>query len=188
MESIILAMCCFGFSASFLAAQELREVKLEALALKVPAEWKQQPPSNNLRLGQFSIPAAEGDPEPAELTIFNFGFGGGVKDNIERWVNQFEAKERMVKTTTGQSPQGEYVFVDVQGTYKRPVGPPIRGQTTPAPGFRMLGFILAVPEKGTYFLKLTGPQKTVSNAAEAYRTSIGAKEKDEKPWNSEKSE
>lgn len=177
-----------GVADFVIADEELREVKFEALTLKVPATWKQQPPSNNLRLGQFEIPAAEGDKEPAELTVFNFGFGGGVKDNVNRWIDQFEANQRKVKTTIGKSPQGEYAFVDITGTYKKPVGPPVTRQTQPAPGFRMLGVILAVDKKGNYFLKLIGPEKTISAAASAFRASIGGNEKEEKPLDLDKAE
>jgi gluconolactonase len=168
-----------------LAADETREVKIEDLKLTVPASWKQQPPSNNLRLGQFEIPAAEGDKEPAELTIFNFGAGGGVKANIDRWVEQFQPDDRKTKSTQGKCSLGDYVLVDVSGTYKKPVGPPRLGKTEPMPGARMLGVILSVEKKGLYFLKLTGPEKTVAAAAGGIRTSIGAKAGDEKPWDGE---
>ena len=180
----------FGISSTCtIAADEgLREVKIEDLILKVPATWKQQPPTSSLRLGQFEIPAAEGDKEPAELTVFNFGFGGGVQANVDRWIDQFEPKDRKEKTTTAKCPQGEYVFVDVSGTYKKPIGPPVMRKTQPAPGFRMLGLILSVDKKGNYFLKLTGPEKTVAAAAAAFRASIGGNEKEEKPLGSEKSE
>ena len=176
------------FSRSAAGEDAVREAKFEDLVLKVPASWKQQAPANNLRLGQFEIAPVEGDKEPAELTVFNFGFGGGIKANVTRWTDQFEGKDRQIKTTTGKCPQGDYVFVDVTGTYKKPIGPPVAGKTQPAPGFRMLGLILAVEKKGNYFLKLTGPEKTVAAAAAAFRASFGGNEKDEKPLDSEKAE
>jgi hypothetical protein len=182
-------ICGLAFGCSLaIAADDLREAKFEDLVLKVPTTWKQQPPASNLRLGQFEIPAAEGDKEPGELTVFNFGFGGGVKANVDRWIEQFEPKDRKVKTTTAKCPQGEYVFVDISGTYKKPIGPPIMRKTEPAPGFHMLGVILSVEKKGNYFLKLTGPEKTVTAATAAFRASIGGNEKDEKPLDAEKAE
>jgi gluconolactonase len=159
-----------------------REVKIDDVTLVIPTTWKQEKPSSNLRLGQFAIPAVEGDKEPAELAIFNFGAGGGVQANIDRWVGQFLPENRQSKTTQGKSPQGEYYFVDVSGTYKKPVGPPIQGKTESVPGSRMLGVILAVEKKGLYFLKLTGPEKTVAAAATPFRTAIGGKMQDEKPY------
>ncbi len=168
------------------SADETRETKIDDLKLTVPATWKQQEPSNSLRLGQFEIPAADGDKEPAELAIFNFGAGGGVKSNIDRWVEQFQAVERKTKSTQGKSQLGDYVLVDITGTYKKPVGPPRAGKTEPMPGARMLGVILSVEKKGLYFLKLVGPEKTVAAAATAFRTAIGGKEQSEKPYDAEK--
>lgn len=169
------------------SAEETREAKIEDLKLVVPISWKQQKPSSNLRLGQFEIPAAEGDKEPAELGIFNFGAGGGVKANRDRWVNdQFLPAERKAKSTQGKSPLGEYVFVDVTGTYKKSIGPPQAGKIELMPKARLLGIILSVEGKGLYFLKLVGPEKTAGNAATALRTAIGAKEGDEKPYEPEK--
>ena len=46
----------------------------------------------------------------------------------------------------------------------------------------MLAAILAVEEKGNFFLKLTGENATVSASAEAFRASFGGKEADEKAF------
>ena len=184
-------MLACSFCASLLvvslarSAEETREAKVDDLTLKVPASWKQQPPASRLRLGQFEIPAVEGDQEPAELAIFNFGAGGGVKANRDRWVEQFLPAERQAKSTQGKTALGEYVFVDIKGTYKKPIGPPQLGRTEPMPGARMLGVILSVEGKGLYFLKLVGPEKTVATAATPLRTAIGAKDSDEKPYEPE---
>ncbi|MBM82662.1 MAG: hypothetical protein CMJ78_19030 [Planctomycetaceae bacterium] len=161
-----------------------REVKLRDLVLNVPVTWKQKEPSSRLRLGHFDIPAVGKDKEDGELGIFNFGGGGGgVKANAERWIGQFDSKDVKYKLSTAKSTSGEYVIVDVTGTYNKPIGPPIRRQTKPVPNARMLGVILALEvgkeRKGTYFLKLTGPKETITAAATALRTSFGAKEKDE---------
>jgi hypothetical protein len=186
MKMVLFTHLLLCVSSTVRSAEETREAKVDDLKLKVPATWKQQEPSSNLRLGQFEIPAAEGDKEPGELAIFNFGAGGGIKANRDRWVEQFLPAERKAKSTQGKSELGEYVFVDVSGTYKKPVGPPRLGKTEPMAGARMLGIILSVDGKGLYFFKLVGPEKTAAAAATALRTAIGAKESDEKPYESEK--
>lgn len=163
------------------AADDTKDVKVGDITLKTPAKWKSSKPTSRLRLAQFSIPAVEGDKEAGELAIFSFGAGGGVKANVDRWIGQFEAEGRTSKTTIGKSKTGEYAFVEIGGTYKKPVGPPIRGKTEAMPNARMLGVILAVAGKGNYFLKMTGPTKTVSAAAEAFRTSFGGDAASEKP-------
>ena len=161
-----------------------KEVEAGDLKLFVPATWKQQQPSNNLRLAQFSIPPVEDDKDSAELVITP-PIGGTREANITRWVDQFEAAGRELVMTKGKCPQGEYVLVQLSGTYKRSIGPPIRGKTEPAPGYKMHGVMLTVTKDGknvgNYFLKLTGPAKTVAASDEALRASIAAdKSKEEK--------
>ncbi len=158
-------------------AEDTKSVKLEGITLKTPATWEQQPPANRLRLGQFSIPAAEGDKEPAELVVSFFrGDGGGVNPNLKRWNDQFVADGRKITLTKGTSPQGGYYLSDVSGTYLKSMGggPFAPGKQTPVAGYRSLSVILQVPDEGNYFLRLTGPAKTVAAAADAFRTSFGA--------------
>lgn len=163
-----------------------REVAIKDIKLTVPKSWKQEEPSSKLRVAQFKIAAAEGDKEAAELAINQFGGGGGgVDENVKRWVNQFSAKDRKVKVSKGKSPLGEYVVVDAIGTYNKPDGPPIAGKTIAVAGQRMLTVMLMVEDQGSYFLKLTGPEKTVTSAAEDFRKSFGAKADDEKEVKSE---
>jgi len=158
-----------------------REVKVKDITMIVPKAWKQQPPANKLRLSQFLIPASKGDKETTELVVSSFGGGGGgLNANINRWVGQFQSKGRKVKISTGTSPQGEYVIVDVTGTYNKSIGPPFQRKTKAIPGARMLSVILAVEKKGNYFLKMTGPAKSVTEAADAFRKSFGADAKKEK--------
>ena len=162
------------------ASAKTTEVKLKALTLKVPEAWKQDPARRRFRLATFEIPAAEGDKEKAELAIYNFpGGGGGVKDNISRWVGQFESKGRKQKITIGKAGDSTYFVVEVSGTYNKPIGPPIRGQKKPVKGARMLAIILQLDE-GVYFLKMTGNDNSVKAQAKALRRSFGGSVDDEK--------
>jgi len=165
-------------------ATKTNEVEIRDITLKVPASWKSAPPSNNLRLAQFEIPAVKGDKEPAELVISSFGgTGGGISANVSRWVGQFAAdKDRKVKVTQGEAKAGKYIFADLSGTYNKSIGPPFQRKSKAVPDSRMLGVILAVEGKAYYFLKLTGPTKTVSAAADEFRASFGADAKAEKPF------
>jgi gluconolactonase len=182
---LIAALTIVVLGASSLLADETKDTKVKDITLTVPASWKQVEPSNNFRLAQFEIAAVEGDKESAELTIFNFASGGGVKANLDRWIGQFYPTERKAKTTSGKSKLGEYVIVNVSGTFKKPIGPPRLRKTEPMKDARMLGVILAVEGKGNYFLKLTGPNKTVTKTATAFRASFGGKESGEKPFKAE---
>ena len=192
----VLLCCCMTVLPLFANAaddkkkepEKTREVKIESLTLNVPQSWEQKPPANKLRKAQFNIPKAEDDKESVELVISSFGGGGGaVQANIKRWVGQFESKGRKSKITSGKSPQGQYIFVDITGTYKMPVGPPIAGRTKSVPNARMLAVILAVEKsKAVYFLKMAGERKTISAAAQAFRASFGADTKTEKEVKNEK--
>lgn len=159
------------------------EVKIKDITLNIPANWKASPPSNNLRLAQFEIPAVKGDTEPAELVVSSFGgAAGGTAANISRWIGQFASEGRKVKVTQGESKLGKYVFADLTGTYNKSIGPPFLRKTKAVPDSQMLGVILAVEGKAYYFLKLTGPKKTVSSIVDEFRASFGANAKDEKPF------
>jgi gluconolactonase len=149
-----------------------RPFEARDLKLNVPTTWKEEEPANRLRLAQFSVPAAAGDSQGAELVISG-PFGGSDAANIDRWLGQFAAQEREARLTQGTSPLGPYIVVDLSGSYSRPVGPPVEGRTEPTPGFRMLGVILKTPAAGNYFLKLTGPEHTVDAAAAPLRQAFG---------------
>lgn len=150
------------------------EVKASDLTLQVPSSWKQQQPSNNLRLAQFVIPATKEGGESAELVISG-PFGGSAAQNIQRWVGQFAAEGREAKMTQGESKQGKYIVVDMTGTYNRSVGPPFRRQTEAVEGYRVINVMLSVTagRGGNYFMKLSGPQATVESVAEKLRSTFG---------------
>jgi gluconolactonase len=165
-------------------ADEVKPVKIEGITLNAPTSWKQEPPANKLRLAQFKIGPAEGDPEPAELVISFFrGDGGGIDPNLRRWTDQFAPDGRKEKLTQGMSPQGSYFYSDLSGTYLKSEGGPFAGgKKTPMPNFRSLSVILQVPDEGNYFLRLTGPAKTVNAAADAFRKSFDADAAKEKAY------
>jgi len=167
-------------------AENTKKVVAKDITLNVPANWKQSPASNNLRTAQFALPAVDGDKDDAELVVYFFGgAGGGVNANLERWSGQFQPGGKKQKIYKGQSKQGEYYLLDITGVYNKPIGPPINRQTNPTPGYQMLAVVLMVKDKGNYFLKLTGPQKTVSAASKAIRVAIDADLKKETELKSE---
>jgi gluconolactonase len=176
-------LASLSLSESLSAADEKAEkVEIQDITLEIPADWKQEAPSNKLRLAQFKVGPADGDKEAAEMVVSSFGGGGGGVDaNLQRWIKQFAPEGRKVAVTTGDCPQGKYTLSDLSGTYNKPIGPPIAGKSEPVKGYRSIGVILQVADKGVYFLKLTGPEKTVKKAIAAFRSSFGGNaEKEEK--------
>jgi len=163
-------------------AEETKEVEIKEVKFQIPDSWKKQEPKNNVIAASFEIKPVEGE-DAAEMTVSAFGnSGGGVPANVSRWVSQFEAEGRKVTVTQGKSAVGDYVLVDLKGTYNKPIGPPIRRQTKRTPESRMLGAIIAVEGKGNYFLKLTGGQKTIEKQVENFRKSFKADKDSEKPY------
>jgi hypothetical protein len=135
------------------------------VAWTAPAEWAVQP-ERPMRAATYSIPAAKGDGEPAELAVFYFGEGkgGGVDANVKRWVNQFKktdgsSLEKEVKPKQEQIAGLPVTWVDVKGTYMG--GGPMMGPASPKPGYRLIGAIVESPA-GALFFKLTGPERTVT--------------------------
>ncbi len=175
---------CVLPSAGAAEPAKTRTVTAGKITLTVPESWQQQDPTTRMRLTQFAVPKVNGDTENGEFVVYYFGAGsgGGVDANIHRWINQFQPRERKAKLTSGKCPQGEYVLVDLRGTWNKPIGPMIQQKTVETPDARVLGMILTVKDQGNYFLRLTGPQKTVSANADALRSAIGAAAKSEKDY------
>jgi len=142
------------------------------LSWTAPKTWTAQG-ERPMRAATYTIPAAKGDAEPAELAVFFFGQGqGGPADaNVKRWIDQFrkadgssaESAATVKKETLAGLPA---TSVDVKGTYMG--GGPQMGSGSPKAGYRLLGTIVENPGGNLYF-KLTGPEKTVSEAAAPFR-------------------
>ena len=149
------------------------EVKIKDLLLTVPNHWTQEKPKSTLRLSQFRIPAVGKEKSDAELAIYSFG-ASDLRANVRRWISQYQAEGRKVKVTKGDGREGKYVFVELSGTYNKSVGPPIAGKTEAVPNSRTFAVILMIPQKGVYYLKLVGLDKTVAAQAKRFRDTFGA--------------
>ena len=185
---VVLAACLgsllgLGEGLSVLTAEEPKSavVEVQDLKLNIPENWKKAEGSR-FRVAQFNTPAAEGDTSGGEFVVFHFGKegGGGVEANIQRWTDQFEAEGRKRKVLKGTSENGDYVLVELSGTWFKPVGPPVLMKKERMPGARMLSAIVHNKEGGDYFIRLTGPEKTIGEQAELFRKALQADLKSEK--------
>jgi len=148
-------------------------VDADGIVFKAPAAWKSSKPTEQrFRRAYLKINPVEGDADPAELVVTSmFGDGGGVDANVQRWEGMFKSDEdgSPVKAATevrrGKNID-EITLVDVGGHYVAAVRPG-SPQRLDKPHYRLLGAI--VPGKqGTFFLKLTGPEKTVKAIRPAF--------------------
>ncbi len=144
-------------------------VRLGTLQSRAPASWKEEEVANRrMRLYQFRIPHAEGDPRDAELTLFFFGPGGGgsAQANVQRWKGMVippEGKtiDDVAHVDRFKVGDANVTYLDVQGTYRfkeRPFDPNAREE--PRPDYRMLAVVFG-SKGGPYFIRLVGPAKTV---------------------------
>ena len=128
------------------------------VAWDVPATWKQMPP-RPMRKATYEAPASAG---AAEIAVFYFGpdQGGGVEQNIERWIGQFPGlPEGAAERSEGEINGMKRVNVSVKnGTYSSgmPGAPAV-----PKENFAMSASIVQTPS-GHYYFKMTGPSASVA--------------------------
>ena len=141
------------------AKTEPYEASVGGFKFMVPADWHEQPPKSQFVLGEFSL---TGEGGPARLTLSSAG--GDLDSNIERWQGQFRRgpndPEPRQSEITFDGQKG--TLVELFGTYTD-----MLNANNPGKNWRMLG--VAVPIGPTnFFVKLTGPQSTVTAQREAF--------------------
>jgi hypothetical protein len=148
------------------------------LIFTAPEGWKPAPPASSMRVAEFTLPRAQGDAEDAQLVVYYFGGSGGSVDaNINRWIAQMHQTDgrpssavaaRESRTVNGLSVS----LVDVSGTYVAEMAP---GSTEHHnnPNFRLRAGVVETA-KGPYFIKLTGPAKTVARWDAAFNQFIAS--------------
>jgi hypothetical protein len=158
LPAIVSASCAIVF------AQEGQ--KRATLRYKVPAGWVEEERSSSMRVAQYKLPRTPGDTEDASLVLFYLrqGEGGTVSANIERWANQMQQPNGSKAKITEESFDAnglKVTTVDGAGTYVAET-PPGSGQFPKKPGFRLRAAVVETPN-GSYYVKLVGPEKTVTH-------------------------
>jgi hypothetical protein len=132
----------------------------------LPPDWQGRQPSSGMRMAEATIPGPGGE---GQLAVFYFGpgGGGGVQDNIQRWIDQMDPAPgsdlEPEKFTTDNGYQ--VTWVDVAGTLK----PSTTGMGPAAPeeDARLLGAVVEGPG-GPWFFKATGPDETLAAEREDF--------------------
>ena len=129
-----------------------------------------------MRAATYAVPAAPGDKEDGECAVFYFGpgQGGGVQDNLDRWISQFQQPDGKPSKTAAQISKQTInglpvTTISLTGTYIS--GGPMMAAKIPRPGYRLLGAIVEGPQ-GAVFFKFTGPAKTVAAGQAAFQTML----------------
>ena len=138
------------------------------LRYKAPAEWSTERPSSSMRVAQYKLPKAEGDPEDASLVLYFFGAnsGGSVQANLDRWISQIEQPDgspstSKAKTETLDINSLKATTIDLAGTYVAETAPG-SGTRHNKPGYRLRAAVIETP-KGAFYVKLVGPAKTIDH-------------------------
>lgn len=131
-----------------------------------PAAWTSRPPASSMRVAEFVVPRAPGDSEDAEVIIYYFAGGGGsVEANLQRWASQVQSTKDPIRSTATVNGL-KLTSLDVSGTYVAEMRPGSSDHYN-KPGFRMRATVVETAN-GPYFIKLTGPAKTVDSAGPAF--------------------
>lgn len=137
-----------------------------AIRFDAPKEWTTQGSTSSMRVAQYALPRAAGDTEDAELIVYYFGGSGGSVDaNLDRWLGQMEQPDgrpsrAIAKTSTMTANGLKMTLLDVMGRYVAEISPGSAARHN-KPGFRLKAVVIETP-RGPYFVKLTGPEKTVA--------------------------
>jgi len=161
-----------------LTAAVLLAGQAAGLSYTAPKAWQSRQTTSSMRVAEFVVPRVAGDPEDAEVIIYYFGGGGGSVDaNVERWIGQMQppdgaaSKDKARRAT--QTVNGLKVdTVDVSGTYVAEVRPGAAERYN-KPGFRLRAAVIETP-RGPYYIKMTGPAKTVAAAEADYAALVAS--------------
>lgn len=148
------------------------------LAYVTPQGWQKEPVASSMRVAEFTLPHADGDSEDAVLVVYYFGgSGGSVEANLERWVGQMQQPDgtpsaavakKETRTVNGLA----LTLLDVSGTYVAEMAP---GSTERHndPHFRLRAGVVETAN-GPYFIKLTGPAKTIAKWDRAFEQFVAS--------------
>ncbi|HBB96939.1 MAG TPA: hypothetical protein DC054_16295 [Blastocatellia bacterium] len=143
------------------------------LHFKAPNGWTTEQTSSPMRVAQYKLPKVEGDKEDASLVLYYFGAtqGGTSQANIDRWISQMQqpdgsSSKDKAKTETITVNGLKVATVDVTGTYTAEMAP---GSKTfhNDENYRLRAAVVETP-KGNYFVKLSGPAKTIARWDQSY--------------------
>jgi hypothetical protein len=143
------------------------------LRFKAPDDWVTEKTTSTMRVAQYKLPKADGDPEDGSLVVYYFGAaqGGSTQANVERWVNQIKQPDgsssqdkAKIETTTINGLK--VTMVDITGTYTAEMTPG-GGDRHNAANYRLRAAVIETP-KGSYFPKLVGPANTIAKWEQGY--------------------
>jgi hypothetical protein len=156
--------------ASF-AAEAPKTFSVGEFSFVRPTAWEWVPATSAMRKAELKVESKD-KKEKAEVIFFHFGEsnGGGTQANVDRWLGQFkEPREKLnAKVEAAKIGSRPVTFVQAEGTYMSgmPMGP-----KTPQPNAMLVGAILE-SDKGSVFVRMTGPAALVKEAQGEFKKMI----------------
>lgn len=153
-----------------------------ALTFATPQGWQQAKSTSSMRFAEFTLPKAPGDAQDAQLIVYYFGKegAGSIDDNMERWIGQMQQPDgkpsaSLAKKETRTVNGLKVTLLDVTGIYAGDMmgGSGAHGGGTSNALSRMRAGVIETPN-GPYFIKLTGPVKTVTNWDQAFNQFVSS--------------
>jgi hypothetical protein len=159
----VRALAILAAAVLLLGADDAKQViDAKGLTFEAPKSWKSIPPTTQMRRAQLQVDPIEGDDYPAEMVVIGFpGGAGSVDANLDRWRKLFKDKDGNAPEIKSAKVKGKNVDVtraETSGHYY----PAQFGRPEPdRAGARLLGAIV-VGDEVSYFIRMVGPDKTMS--------------------------
>jgi hypothetical protein len=136
------------------------------IKLEPPGSWKSVPPKSRIVEYEFQAPGVDGA-DPARVTFM--ASGGSLKDNVDRWIGQFNAGAKTSQEKLEISGR-EVHLIEISGTYRETMGGPFSGgKVVEQPDYSMLGGIIVDPKGPKFFAKMIGSRATIEAQKESFK-------------------
>jgi len=175
MRHLFVLAAAVGITTAAFAEDKPAVVELAGMKSAAPAEWKEEKPSNEMRLTQFKLPKAEGDKDDAELVVFYFKMGSGsIEQNLKRQEAKFELpegkkKEDAIKVEKSKVGGLEATYQDITGTFlsKFPPFAP-NAKIVKKEEHRQIYVLFEDKDGGQYYITVLGGAKTVEKHKKSF--------------------
>ncbi len=160
------------------ADEPTRAVDAGGVTFQVPESWKTVPTNSSFRKAQLKAEPVAGDDYPALLVVYAFpGGAGSMEANLKRWQGQFkdaEGNPPRIDSKTVKGKNTEVTRVETAGHYKPGAipGMPAEPERDHA---RMLVAVVTT-DRVAYYLKMVGPDKTMTALKPAFDALIATLE------------
>lgn len=173
LTTLVASATCGGLLLALpsLRAEDQGSLTAGEFIFKFAKPWENVSSGRPMRAGELKYDHTAEGLEDVECVFYYFGpgQGGGIEANIERWIGQFDGQPK-VERETAEHKGHKVHYLYATGTYlDAGMGGPFSGAPkTPKPNSMMLGAIIE-SQQGAVFLKLTGPEKSVTAVKDAFK-------------------